>query len=306
MRVKLFLVLFVFVLLITGCDNSVEEPADDTKESIFYQTESMQIIYDAYFEANLDNRADIDQVKNLLQLDTWTVVEDFEVTPSATYIRTAEGDVLEFHVQKGTDYDVCEIFKEAEIAPYAGSYRIPKDVLSALEQYMQDADVTAPGITGYVMSRDENSILVVDPLAQDFSSTGGASEQYDAIHFSNAPADVKVGDKVNVWYAWVVHPYPGVSEVKHIEVTASPRPTGAILSESEALERVLTSRFFLTTRSQDDAAFLANKVMAVQLIEFNPEKGSWGVTLRDVLAKEEGRKVYHFRVDDTKTDQIVE
>ncbi|MDO9533898.1 MAG: hypothetical protein Q7J85_00900 [Bacillota bacterium] len=38
-----------------------------------------------------------------------------------------------------------------------------------------------PGMIGYVMSREDDRILVINPEAYDFSATGGISEYYDAI-----------------------------------------------------------------------------------------------------------------------------
>jgi hypothetical protein len=295
-------VLLVLVFVVAGCNApSAGEPVNNTNESVFTRTESLTVIHDAYLEANFDNRTDIDLVINLLQLGQWVVVERYDPVASPTYMRTDNGEVFEFHTQDGADYDICEVFKEAEIVPYAGIYRIPKDVLPALEQVMNQVGfVTAPGMTGYVMAREDDSILVVESVPQDFSATGGIQEFYSAARFSNAPRDVELGMKVNIWYAMMLDSYPGFSAVEHIEVIPSPKPAGAVLTESEALNRVLISQFFLTARTEDDSGFLANKVMAVKSIGYNAETGSWSISLRDVMAGQESQDVYHFRVDDAQ------
>ena len=302
MRVKLLVVLLVLMVVVAGCNApSAGEPANDTKESVFTRAESLTIIHDAYLEANIDNRTDIDLVVNLLQLSRWVAVEGYDPVASPTYMRTNNGDVFEFHVQGGTDYDICEVFKEAEIVQYAGIYRIPKDVLPALEQVMNQVGfVTAPGMTGYVMAKEDDSILVVESVPQDFSATGGTQEFYSAARFSSAPRDVELGMKVNIWYAMMLDSYPGFSAVEHIEVLPSSRPAGAVLTETEALKRVLTSQFFLTARTEDDSGFLANKVMAVKSLDYHAETGSWSISLRDVMAGQESKDVYHFRVDDAQ------
>src|SRR5690554_5936266 len=67
-------------------------------------------------------------------------------------------------------------------------------------------------MVGYIMDIDSGGrILVVDPVAQDFSNTGGVDEFYNAIWFSDAPQEVELGERVEVWFDAVAESYPGQS-----------------------------------------------------------------------------------------------
>lgn len=56
--------------------------------------------------------------------------------------------------------------------------------------------VDEPGMTGYVVKKEGGRILVVDSNPQDFSSTGGVEEFYNAIWFSKTPMSIEVGLQV--------------------------------------------------------------------------------------------------------------
>lgn len=124
------------------------------------------------------------------------------------------------------------------------------------------------GITGYIMDKRDGRILVVSPEKQDFSSTGGMSEFYDAIWFSKPPDDAEIGMKVKVWYEIVLQSYPGQAEVTHLEVIPSPKPEGAKLTESEALSKALATQKI-------------NKVVTVKSIEYNIKSSEWIIELKD-------------------------
>lgn len=130
-----------------------------------------------------------------------------------------------------------------------------------------------PGMIGYVMAKTGERILVVDPVAKDFSSTGGLSEFYNAIWFSNAPSNIEIGDKVKVWFDFVAESYPGQSEVKHIEKIPGYKPAEANLSESQALYHALTS--------QDIGG-----IPVVTSIKYDKETDKWHVEIKDVVSNE--------------------
>ncbi|QOR67868.1 YobA family protein [Cytobacillus suaedae] len=98
-------------------------------------------------------------------------------------------------------------------------------------------DHDPPGMEGYVISVKGDRILVVEAKSQDFSSTGGEEEFYSAIWFSKAPDNMKVGQKVQVWFDIVAESYPGQSEAKKVVVLPSERPEGADLNEAEAIRK---------------------------------------------------------------------
>lgn len=135
--------------------------------------------------------------------------------------------------------------------------------------------VDESGMTGYVMKKEGGRILVVNSNPQDFSSTGGVEEYYDAIWFSKAPASIEVGQQVKVWFDIVADSYPGQSEVQKIEVIPSQKPAGAALSPEEALKKALTSPDMQT---QD--------TIAVKGVEFQSGDGLWYITLKNVWERD--------------------
>ena len=139
------------------------------------------------------------------------------------------------------------------------------------------------GITGYVMAMENGRILVVNPDAQDFSATGGVKEFYNAIWFSNVPQDIKLGERVNVWYDLVMESYPGQSEVKHIEVIPSEKPEGVNLTEAEALSKALTSQ-----------EINANEITVVKDIAYNNKTNKWNINLKQIWSDE----IYNIQVED--------
>ena len=147
---------------------------------------------------------------------------------------------------------------------------------------VDDVPGTDAGITGYVMKIDEGRILVVEPEAQNFSSTGGIDEFYNAIWFSNAPQDIAIGDKVKVWFDIVLDSYPGQSDVEHLELVPSPKPDGANLHESEALNRALTS------------VDLNDVVTVVKSIAYHAETRQWVIELKECW----GDETHTIEIDD--------
>lgn len=144
-----------------------------------------------------------------------------------------------------------------------------------------------PGLIGYVMARENDRILVVDPVPQDFSSTGGVNEFYDAISFSNVPEEIKEGDKVKVWFDAVAESYPGQSEAIKIEVIPSSKPDGADLDESEAINKALNS-------GEIDTSW----PIAVKSIKYNSEKDAWEIDLRETIGEQ--LKTYSIHVKDVQ------
>lgn len=136
------------------------------------------------------------------------------------------------------------------------------------DSIQSDAPDYEAGITGYIMDKRDGRILVVSPEKQDFSSTGGMSEFYDAIWFSKPPDTAEIGMKVKVWYEIVLQSYPGQAEVTHLEIIPSPKPKGAKLTESEALAKALSTQRI-------------NRVVTVKSIEYSSKSNEWIIELKD-------------------------
>jgi len=142
-----------------------------------------------------------------------------------------------------------------------------------------------PGMTGYVMAKDNERILVVDPVSQDFSSTGGVNEFYDAIWFSNIPEEIKEGDKVKVWFDAVAESYPGQSEAIRIEVLPAPMPDGADLDESAAINKALHSGEITTSWPT-----------VLKSIEYNKGTDTWEISIIEMV--EEPEKTLNLQIKD--------
>lgn len=134
-----------------------------------------------------------------------------------------------------------------------------------------------PGITGYIMDKAGDRILVVNTEPKYYSS----NEHYDAVWFSNAPQNVDIGDMVNVWYDFMEDSYPGQSQVKHLEKLPSFQPEGANLSESQALYNALTS-------SEIKGAAV------VTSLEYDNNSNKWHIELKDTMSNEK----FDIKVDD--------
>jgi hypothetical protein len=137
-----------------------------------------------------------------------------------------------------------------------------------------------PGIIGYIMSKKDGRILVVNPDA----SGSDDGEYYEAIWFSNAPEDIGVGEKVKVWYSILQESYPAQSEVEHLEVIPSQKPEGANLTEAEALSKAL-----LSLENKPDV------LLTVRSIEYDQDFNIWNIQLKDVY----GGELVTITVDDS-------
>jgi hypothetical protein len=133
-----------------------------------------------------------------------------------------------------------------------------------------------PGITGYVMDREGQEILIVSTEAKDFSGNGGMEEFYDAVWASNPPNDVKVGEQVKIWFdGGVETSYPGRAAVGKIEVMPSSTPEGATLSDTEALNRALSKNK------------LENEIVTPQSFFYDADKEEWTILLKNTDTFEE-------------------
>lgn len=125
------------------------------------------------------------------------------------------------------------------------------------------------GIIGYVVSKENGRILVVDPNPQDFSSTGGNSNFHNAIAFSNVPETIEVGQKVRVWFDEVAESYPGQSKAKRIAIVENKKPESAHLTEAQAIQSALNL-----------VEFEAIGITAVLAANYNETQDVWNVELK--------------------------
>lgn len=145
-----------------------------------------------------------------------------------------------------------------------------------------------PGIEGYVVSKENGRILVVDPKPQDFSKTGGISEFYNAISFSNAPEEIEVGEKVQVWFDVVAESYPGQAKAEKIAVVPTKKSAGALLTEAEAIQKALTSENL-------DVQELG--VLVIRAVDYDEASSQWTVDIK------KGEDDFTITVIDKQTDE---
>jgi hypothetical protein len=147
---------------------------------------------------------------------------------------------------------------------------------------------TAPGIEGYITKIENQKILVVSPKAQDFSSTGGLKEFYDAVWISNIPKDIKVGQKVQAWFEGAVAAsYPGLAMANKIIITPSDKPVNAKLSEEQAIQQALINQ---------EISNIA--VPVIKEVKFDSNSGIWTIRIIDGILTETEAKEHIVQIPD--------
>lgn len=142
------------------------------------------------------------------------------------------------------------------------------------------ADVEEPfGISGYVVKRDGDRVLVVDPVVKQYEKLF-----YDAVWVKTGDASIKVGQKVEVYFDGpILTSYPGQGAAERIIVMPQEKPAGARLTPEEAVAAAL-------------AGAADWQVPAVLEVKY-AEPGSWDVTLVEALGERKDEAVT-FRVSD--------
>lgn len=145
-----------------------------------------------------------------------------------------------------------------------------------------------PDIAGYVMKKEEEQILVVNPEPKDYSSTGGLKEGYDAIWVSKASEGVEVGQKVQVWFSGpIMESYPARGGAKKVSIIKSKQPKDADLSEAQVLRKVLLNEDI----DQDE-------VMVVKDIKYDVKSDKWTINLKATIKTPEAPDEFEFKVED--------
>jgi hypothetical protein len=157
---------------------------------------------------------------------------------------------------------------------------------------------TTPDIEGYITKAENQRILVVSPKAKDFSPTGGLKEFYDAVWVSNIPKDVKIGQKVQVWFEGAVAAsYPGQAMANKISNLSSEKPFNAKLSEEQVIQQTLIS--------QENSNI---KVPVIKDVKFDSNTGAWAIRIKDGMLPEKESKEHILQIPDkitTTTETIL-
>ncbi len=142
-----------------------------------------------------------------------------------------------------------------------------------------------PSIEGYVTGREDGRMLVVDPIPQDFSASGGMKEFYNAIWFSNVPENMNIGEKVQVWFDVVEASYPGQAAAKRVRAVQAEAPDRADLTEAEAIRRALAADQADTTQ-----------VAVIRSATYDEAADAWSIQLK------RGDRESSLRIDDTAAE----
>ncbi|KLR74137.1 hypothetical protein B9L19_03635 [Geobacillus thermocatenulatus] len=133
-------------------------------------------------------------------------------------------------------------------------------------------------IEGYVVRKEGRSILVVSSHPQDFRSTGGLEEFYNAILVSDAPAQVKMGQTVRVWFdGGIAESYPGQGRARKVLVVPSVPRDGARLSEEEAIRRAL----------KKEAIRLQHMIPVIREVQYDKQADTWTIQIQDAHERTE-------------------
>ncbi|WP_243355002.1 DUF3221 domain-containing protein [Bacillus litorisediminis] len=138
----------------------------------------------------------------------------------------------------------------------------------------------------YVMEIGTDSMLVVDAVPQEFSSTEGVDEFYSAIvfNFPNASEKLKVGQRVMVEVSGpILESYPGQGTALYVEVLPEYKPDGAALSESEVVQVVIQ-------KAKENGI---EGTIAIRELTYDSKTDAWKVSI-----KQNDEENYDFEIDD--------
>ncbi|PXW89018.1 uncharacterized protein DUF3221 [Streptohalobacillus salinus] len=132
-------------------------------------------------------------------------------------------------------------------------------------------------LTGYIINRKDERILIQAETAKDLSSTGGVDTYYELIWFSNPPEPLEVGDKVDVYYDDTKkNYYPRRSTIKSFETYTPKQPNHAKKNEKEVIQTVFEQH------KQHPA-----RLFVITSINFNAETNNWTIKLVNVYSNQE-------------------
>lgn len=95
----------------------------------------------------------------------------------------------------------------------------------------------------YVIKKENQKALVVNPIPKDYSATGGIEEFYDAVWVSNFPDDAQVGQKVKILFEGeMATSYPGLGGAKKVSILPSIKPENAKMTEAQVLRSAISSK----------------------------------------------------------------
>ncbi|MGX2959752.1 DUF3221 domain-containing protein [Peribacillus sp. JNUCC 23] len=138
----------------------------------------------------------------------------------------------------------------------------------------------------YVLSIEEQGMMVVNSIPSDFSSNGGEKEYFDAIsyHYPKASEELEVGQRVLVEADGpILESYPGQGKAKKVTILPEYKPDKADLSESQVVRKAL---------KELESESTSNWIAAIRNITYDKEKDTWKVDIK------QEESMYEFDIDD--------
>jgi hypothetical protein len=135
------------------------------------------------------------------------------------------------------------------------------------EQPPKEDPVTSMQLEGYVVKKTANTVLVVNPNPKEATQSNGPA------YFSNTPDTLKIGDKVSISFGIMLESYPGQAEAIEVKVLESHKPSGADLTEEQALNKALSNKQL--------------KTPILSGFHFNKETDTWNIQVDTIMGEKE-------------------
>lgn len=267
--IKSLSIMIGFVILLVACQSSQQQGHDQTQTfAQMYPAELADVtqLEIRRGDGEIKTITDLQLIENLLEQ-----IKDLSFVPE----ENQEGAVgFLYDVKMFEQNEMTFSFTTNKINGYY--YKQNERINSALEKLFEEDELNNVtknmSMRGYVIKREEDRILVISSEKQDFSATGGIAEYYEAIWFSDAPLGVKLGEKVEVWYEYVLTSYPGQSTAEKIAIMPTEQPIDATLTEAEAVAKALL-----------DDALNEMSIYTVLLVSYDTNSKLWTVHVKDVM-----------------------
>lgn len=149
-------------------------------------------------------------------------------------------------------------------------------------------DLITLDVQGNFVTKIENDrILVINTIPQNFTSTGGVNEYYSATWLYNLPKnDVKVGQKIKyTTQGFTLGSYPGAVEGKSISILLIERPVSARMTVEEVIRKTIDENTEI-------------KVFVLKGITFDSSQQIWSIRFKEGFNFEKETKEFIHQVHD--------
>ena len=143
---------------------------------------------------------------------------------------------------------------------------------------------TKSAVGSYIVSVDNDGMLIVDAGSMNFGTRGGDDEFYGAVRvtYLDAAKKLEVGQRVLVEYSGgIMLSYPGQGRAIFVEVLPDYQPVNALLSESQVVRQALSKS---TSESHE--------VPVIRDFQFIEDSSIWNVQIKI------GEESYEIEVED--------